>query len=485
MKRDIQTLPLNLLKLDQENVRFGNDIAQNQREAIELMMSDPDDARKILRLAEHIAVNGLDPSELQLVTPDAEAGFIVLEGNRRLTALKLLQRPDLCPNDKLVKDFVTARSSIVGEFPEEVECSVVSSRQEGDKWLELKHTGQNSGVGRVNWDSDIRDERRARQTGIESIGRQIRNLVADHKALFSAEAVSGVSKIPVTTLTRLFSSTPAQETFQLRVEDKILKPNMDMELIVPSLEFAIDMFISSGYNVNDIRSDDDRKVFVARIPLEITPLHLQAAAKAAGKTSGKDRGTSPHAEPTPDEPSTPKSGDTAGQDSSGKDDTKGKTRAKPSARARKYLLPWSLAIDDGRINEIYRELRHILEVERCPNAVAVTFRVFLELTCDHYTKLHLATSDQVLRHDTRAPLKTGNADNLSIKIQAISQHLLNAGKLNKGQSKAVSRRASHQNTVGSADHFNLFVHDAGSRPIPSELKDIADEYRPFLEAIWV
>src|SRR5690606_32955486 len=173
MIRNIQSIPLSLLKLDQENVRFGSDIAQNQREAIELIMSDPEDARKILKLAEHISLYGLDPTENQLVTPDGEGNYIVLEGNRRLTALKLLQKPDLCPVERLVKNFFDARNNIIGEFPEEFQCSVVSSREEGDKWVELKHTGQNAGIGRVNWDSDIRDERRARQTGVESVGRQV------------------------------------------------------------------------------------------------------------------------------------------------------------------------------------------------------------------------------------------------------------------------------------------------------------------------
>lgn len=80
MKRDIRSINFNLIKLDQENVRFGGDIAQNQREAIELMLADPEDAKKILKLAEHIALYGLDPTELQLVTPDHEGNYIVLEG---------------------------------------------------------------------------------------------------------------------------------------------------------------------------------------------------------------------------------------------------------------------------------------------------------------------------------------------------------------------------------------------------------------------
>lgn len=273
MKRIIQSIPLSLIKLDQENVRFGRDVAQNQREAIELMMADPEDAKKILKLAEHIASHGLDPTELQLVTPDPdeEGSFIVLEGNRRLTALKLLQKPDLCPDERLVKGFVLAQSKLNPDFLREVECSRVPTRSDGDIWVELKHTGQNAGIGRVSWDSDIRDERRARQTGIESIGRQIRNLVNNNPNIFSTNTVSGILNIPVTTLTRLFSSKPAQEIFRLKIESKELVPLLDLKYIAPSLDFAIDLFLRQEYNVNHVRSDDDRRRFIGLIPLELDP----------------------------------------------------------------------------------------------------------------------------------------------------------------------------------------------------------------------
>lgn len=111
MKRVIKSIPLDLIKLDQDNVRFGGDVAQSQREAIELIMADPDDGKKLLRLANHIAENGLDPTELQLVTPDGDSNYVVLEGNRRLTALKLLQKPDLCPDEKLLKGFIEAQKN--------------------------------------------------------------------------------------------------------------------------------------------------------------------------------------------------------------------------------------------------------------------------------------------------------------------------------------------------------------------------------------
>lgn len=486
MKRQIQSIPLNLIKLDQENVRFGGDIAQNQREAIDLMMADPEDGKKLLKLAEHIAEHGLDPTELQLVTPCGEGYFIVLEGNRRLTALKLLQKPDLCPDEKLVKRFIEARNKWNGDFPIEIECSVVPSRSAGDMWIELKHTGQNGGVGRLNWDSDIRDERRARQTGVESIGRQIRNIIKENPLIFSPYTVNDIFAIPVTTLTRLFSSIPAQEVFQIKVENKELKPLLPLEYIAPSVDFAINLFKNEGYNVNDIRSDDDRKRFVRYIPQELHPLEIFSASREKNTSDTSSFPAESVLSPENENSALTEEGDAEQQQKNTENinnrTSPAKTKAKPSSRARKYLLPWSLNISANRINEIYRELRHKLEVNDCPNATAIAFRVFIEISCDDFARQQSQAGSPIIREDNKKEIT--NDDKLSTKVKAVIQHLEKQEKITKSQSKTMCKRANTHDTVGSIDHFNLFIHSSAASPVPSELKDIADEYKPMLEAIW-
>ncbi|MBW1250980.1 hypothetical protein I7860_30405 [Pseudomonas tolaasii] len=507
MKRNIASIALDLVKLDQANVRFGNDVAQSQREAIELLMADFDDARKILKLAEHIAQNGLDPTEIQLVTPGDEGTYIVLEGNRRLTALKLLQKPDLCPVEKLVKGFMAAHARMDMSELNEVDVSIVPTREGGEMWLELKHTGENGGIGRVNWSSDIRDERRGRRTGVESIGRQIRNLIKDNPDFFSEETLVGINLIPVTTLTRLFTSAPAQEAFQIKVEGRELDPQLSLKYIAPSVEFAIDLFVTEGFNVNQLRSDDDRKAFVGYIPPELHPLKVKTAEESPAAsadvppvqpspdtsgTSGADGagggvGTTNAGVPQPVTPPLTQSGQgvaASGPASATPTAVSPKIRAKPISRARKYLVPWSLNIGNNRVNAIYRDLRSTLVVDVCPNATAVTFRVFVEISCDDYILSQGRAGTPVLRHDTQRPVKTGAEEKLAMKVQAVVLHLEASGQITKAVSKAIVKRASSFDSVGSVDHFNLFVHSSASAPIPSELKDIADEYRPFLEAIW-
>lgn len=498
MMRDIRVIPLDKIKLDQENVRFGNDVAESQREAIKLMLSDPDDAKKILRLAEHIVQYGLDPTELQLVTPDEDGNFIVLEGNRRLTALKLLQRPDLCPTDRNYKGFLKAHNNLPNGVPENLQCSVVPTRASGDVWIELKHTGENKGAGRVDWNSDIRDERRARTTGIESIGRQLRNLVIDNHRYFSAKAALDCKEVDVTTLTRLFSSTTGQTTFRLKVENRTLTPQLPLEHIAPSIEFMLDMFVSHGYNVNDVRAEPDRIRTLKHIPLEILPHNLAEAAKTKDSLTQTTSNTTNESSPT-------NTGNSPHNDSGNNDGANGNTdsgshnstdqqnqppkdpgiRAKPQSRARKYLIPWSLNISNSRINAIYRELRTVLKADDCPNATAITFRVFMETTCDDYIKLQKDAGNPIKRWDTGQELRGGGSgDKLSHKIQSVVKHLENEKLLATPAAKAIIKRATSYDQTGSVDHFNLFVHGTHSLPLPSELKDIAEEYRPLMEAIW-
>jgi hypothetical protein len=554
MMRDIRVIPLDKIKLDQENVRFGNDVAQNQREAIKLMLSAPEDAKKLLRLAEHIAEHGLDPTELQLVTPDDDGNFIVLEGNRRLTALKLLQRPDLCPSDRGYKGFLKAHNSLANGVPESLQCSVVATRVDGDMWIELKHTGENRGVGRVGWDSDIRDERRARTTGIESIGRQVRNLITENQHIFSSKAELDVFEVDVTTLTRIFSSSLGQTTFRLKVENKLLVPQLPLEHIAPSLEFLLDMFVSHGYNVNDVRKHENQVITLGHIPPEILPHKLAEAAKVkpapspqptpepakpevSPATETTNPGTSdvngPTPEITPSEPNVgnnqvippnvgaPTEGKGTEQDNgsngvdtntppaqpgvpqapqvpAGGTGTQGGNpqpvpepqkepgiRARPQVRARKYLMPFSLKVTNSRINAIYNELRTVLRVDECPNATAITFRVFLETTCDEYIKLKKDAGTPIVRWDNQKELRGGgDGDKLSTKVQAVIKQLQSENLVANGPAKAIFKRAGSPDQPGSIDHFNLFVHGAHGAPVPSELKDIAEEYRPMFEAIW-
>lgn len=82
------------LLVDEENPRLPTP-NRGQREALRKIAEDQD--RKLLKLAEDIVEHGINPAELFIVTATTEKPprYIVLEGNRRICALKALEAPDI------------------------------------------------------------------------------------------------------------------------------------------------------------------------------------------------------------------------------------------------------------------------------------------------------------------------------------------------------------------------------------------------------
>ena len=113
----IRTIKLTSLFVNTENYRF--EPLSSQKEAIDKMIEDQGD--KLYSLVDDIVTNGLSPVDLIIVTPNEDSNkYVVLEGNRRITSLKLLNNPTLIDDkysplrkkfQKLVSDYLIDRKS--------------------------------------------------------------------------------------------------------------------------------------------------------------------------------------------------------------------------------------------------------------------------------------------------------------------------------------------------------------------------------------
>ena len=117
-----------------------------------------DQNEKLVNLARDIVESGINPSDLTIVTPDhADSdNYIVLEGNRRVAAIKLLVDPKLTDIEKkspITKSIKELSQNLQKSQFEMLRC-VVFDRRDATHWIELKHTGENKGVGIVGWDSE-------------------------------------------------------------------------------------------------------------------------------------------------------------------------------------------------------------------------------------------------------------------------------------------------------------------------------------------
>src|SRR6185437_7593539 len=137
---EISSIPLSDLLIDTQNPRLEQPNT-GQREALRAFAGDQ--KAKLIALAKDIVGFGMNPSELAIVMPfhDDLRRYVVLEGNRRFTALKALENPEwlvgaMQPGEV---DEMRRLSKIYQESPIESVPCVVMTRDEAQHWMELRH----------------------------------------------------------------------------------------------------------------------------------------------------------------------------------------------------------------------------------------------------------------------------------------------------------------------------------------------------------
>lgn len=159
------------LDLDLVNPRFRDGVG-NQRSALAELLKSEKQQSEVLALARSIVdLRGLDPATL-LVVVNEEGRKVVLEGNRRVAALKLLRRPSLAPTESLRKRFERLASSW-GEVPDSVRVVIYDERSEYDPHLMLRHTGENGGAGLKPWRAPETARFRERSEGAAGIHTEL------------------------------------------------------------------------------------------------------------------------------------------------------------------------------------------------------------------------------------------------------------------------------------------------------------------------
>lgn len=137
--KNFKVLKIEDLEFDKENPRLPKTVAPKDSEIIKYLASKTG----ITDLMTSIGVNGFFPGEAIVVTPSKDDKYIVLEGNRRLAALRLLQDPGEAGNIRSI----TRAAEEATHRPTEIPVHVVDSREDALQYLGFRHI---SGVQRWN-----------------------------------------------------------------------------------------------------------------------------------------------------------------------------------------------------------------------------------------------------------------------------------------------------------------------------------------------
>ncbi|PIN89546.1 hypothetical protein COU57_06130 [Candidatus Pacearchaeota archaeon CG10_big_fil_rev_8_21_14_0_10_32_14] len=227
-KLSIKNIKIKDLKLWDENPRFPEEYFKKPEKDLIGYLFKKENSRMI-DLAKSISENfNLIPLE-RLVVWKSGNGLIVLEGNRRIAIYKILSNLFLLPDKKNINFFNEKSKQLAINENFEVECIVVDDREEGLKYVDLKHLEK----GYSNWQESERinfQKRRGISMGEKELVKHDINRIV--KGLDLPEKI--IDKIlgqgNLTTFYRIIASTPAKKYFGYEIkENNLIIEDKDFE----------------------------------------------------------------------------------------------------------------------------------------------------------------------------------------------------------------------------------------------------------------
>ncbi|MBZ5729075.1 MAG: hypothetical protein LAP87_29380 [Acidobacteriia bacterium] len=443
------------LLIDLENPRIPGEVS-GQREALRALAEQQ--KQKLLTLAQHIVAYGsLNPAELPIVM-QSSGSYIVLEGNRRLTALRALETPDLFVGalppgilDGIRSLSPKYRSAPIGE----VYCITARSREEAQPWIDIRHNGENFGAGVVPWGSDEKAKNAARLGRPVKLHTRLLDFMQQGGHLSQADR----ERIKTTNFERVLKSQVLKDALGIDAERGGRFTIVGEEAhTVRALRALFKRLTAASVKTFYSRAERDDWVeeFLATLPV------VHATPQASGAPAEARTAAARAAEPT---------------------------RSRVVHPRAKLIDPKCLLrVKDARVRRIENELRELL-LEDFPNAISVLFRVFIELSVDWYIAQNPSAAPPVkpVKPNPNNPNKPNKPrdPSLSQKMQSVKDYLVAGGKLTKQGAQPVKRACENDSFLGpSVILLNEYVHTYQMNPSPTDLRAQWDSLEPFIIAVW-
>lgn len=419
----IEDIPLAELRVNRANDRHGE--LENETAAIAWLFNNRE--QHMRNLAKDIVDQGaiFDPP---LVTPEGTT-FIVFDGNRRVTCLKLLHDPKRAPNTELQSFFHEQRDRFPGEFPTLVSCQVETDRDRVDDILYRRHTGTQNGVGQSTWDD------RQKTIFVTRTGKGSGPNAADEieKRLAAAGTLPD-KKIPRSTLNRLLSAEPFRNRLGFTMKRGRFELTHDESVVMPALARVAADLAKRDLVLGDIWDVDGKRVYLDRLEREgvLPSAHHSLTASKPAVVGG--RTTRPKPTGT----------------------------AKPSERKMliaevDYGLTWPGRLQRHR--QIWEELQFHLLLKTHPNAISALLRVLIELSVENYV--------------SQAGVRVNEDDALGTRLRKVGKDLKAKGKIEQSQVDILSKFENREELI-SASTLNAYIHSPTFAPSPEHLVSLWD-----------
>jgi hypothetical protein len=459
-------LTLSNLYLDLQNPRY--EVQKSQNDALNTIASEQ--KGKLLVLLKDILVNGLNPSDIPIVMPDPARGrgYVVLEGNRRIAALKLFKKPDILTNSSLRQKYSKLHNEYKGTTLKNIECLIVNSREEASLWIERKHEGEMNGAGTVRWDNVQKSRFLANKTGKDSRVLQLIDFM-NAASCGDKEFEESLQKVSATNLERFMGTPDVRSTLGLEYNHGEYSSRLEWSEILKGLKAVVNRLSLDDFNVRAIYRKEDRMRFLNAIPVDELPDKSKKS-----EVIWKLKDFSPESLSTITQRIGKQDEEKKADDSSAKSYGPSKPE-RPTSRTMFLPEELTLSIPSERVNRIYSELKQMSHLIT-PNACAVMLRVFLELSMDYYLENFGLLKDGVLSGSRNGDLKS--------KINLVIKNLSDKKYLDDSKAKGIRDEINARQGAYSVDTLNAYVHNLDFNPIPNNLMLAWDNIQPFVLALW-
>jgi hypothetical protein len=361
--------------------------------------------------------------------------FVVADGNRRTTCLKLLANPKRAPTVELQQFFSDQRKEWIGIFPDQIECRVESDRDRVDDILFRRHTGTQNGIGQSNWDDRMKNNfviRTGKGTGT--------NLADEIEKRLSAVGMTPKKKIPRSNMNRLLSAEAIRNRLGFSTRKGKFEYLRSEDAVHHALSRVANDLSSGKLTLNEIWDTESKLRYIDKLDHEgVLPTIADSPQKPSSSV--------PTPAPKPQRP----------------------TISRPPSRVNliphiEYGVVWTGRLQ--RHHAIWDELQFKLDLSEHPNAVSVLLRVLLELSTDNY----IAQTKLATIHEN---------DKLSKKILKVAENLRTNEKIT-AKYRDLLKKAQNMDALISTDTLNRYVHSPQFAPSPEHLKALWDSLAEYI-----